>query len=127
MKFDVAYRTADGKMSETTIEVSDRNAVYSELRRRGITPISLSESGAKKRSKRGARSAAVTLVEVVVLVALLAIALFVVWYYVIADEGTKRHLQNTLKPTSKIFMQESGSDSSAPRRGTGAVSVKMSE
>ena len=43
MKFDVAYRTADGKMAETTVEVSDRNAVYSELRRRGITPVSLSE------------------------------------------------------------------------------------
>ena len=48
MKFDVAYRTADGKMAETTVEVSDRNAVYSELRRRGITPVSLSESGARR-------------------------------------------------------------------------------
>ena len=49
MKFEVAYRTADGKMAETTIEVADRNAVYSELRRQGITPISLHEAGAKKR------------------------------------------------------------------------------
>ena len=109
MKFEVAYRTADGKMAETTIEVADRNAVYSELRRQGITPISLREAGMKKH----AAAASGALYKVAKLAILLA------------DEGTKRHIRNLATPSTKVDMHSSGQD--APRRGTGAVSVKISE
>ena len=125
MKFEVAYRTADGKMAETTIEVADRNAVYSELRRQGITPISLHEAGAKKGGKFAASGPAVGIAKVVFMSALLALAAFAVWYFVIADEGTKHHLRNLVTPSTKVDMRNHGTD--APRKGTGAVSVKISE
>ena len=125
MKFEVAYRTADGKMAETTIEVADRNAVYSELRRQGITPISLHEAGAKKRDKSegGKLSGALKLVLFVVL---LAAALFAAWYFLAADDGAKRRVKELVTRPSKIEMHQTGA-ASAPRRGTGAVSVKISE
>ena len=125
MKFEVAYRTADGKMAETIIEVADRNAVYSELRRQGITPISLHEAGAKKDGKFAASGPAVGIAKIVFMSALLALAAFAVWYFVIADEGTKRHLRNLVTPSTKVDMRNHGTD--APRKGTGAVSVKISE
>ena len=125
MKFEVAYRTADGKMAETTIEVADRNAVYSELRRRGITPISLHEAGAKKRDKSAASVQTAGVVKFVFMLVLLAFAVFAVWYFVLADEGTKRHMRNLLTPSTKVDIRNHGLDS--PRKGTGAVSVKISE
>ena len=125
MKFEVAYRTADGKMAETTIEVADRNAVYSELRRQGITPISLHEAGTKKSGKFAAPGPAVGVAKIVFMFALLALAAFAVWYFVLADEGTKRHLRNLVTPSTKVDMRNHGPD--APRKGTGAVSVKISE
>ena len=125
MKFEVAYRTADGKMTETTIEVADRNAVYSELRRQGITPISLHEAGAKKRDKNegGKLSGALKLVLFVVL---LAAALFAAWYFLAADDGAKRRLKDLVTRPSKIEMHQTGA-APAPRKGTGAVSVKISK
>ena len=125
MKFDVAYRTADGKMAETTIEVADRNAVYSELRRQGITPISLHEAGTKNRNKSAASVQAAGVAKFVFMLVLLAVAVFAVWYFVLADEGTKRHLRNLLTPSTKVDIRNHGPD--APRKGTGAVSVKISE
>ena len=125
MKFEVAYRTADGKMTETTIEVADRNAVYSELRRQGITPISLHEAGAKKRDKNegGKLSGALKLVLFVVL---LAAALFAAWYFLAADDGAKRRVKDLVTRPSKIEMHQTGA-APAPRKGTGAVSVKISK
>jgi hypothetical protein len=123
MKFDVAYRTADGKMAETTVEVSNRNAVYSELRRRGITPVSLSESGARRR--REPSKAWSLFLRFVLLAALLCTAAFAVWYFVIADESSKRHLVNKLTPASKIDMRTVGTDSH--RKGIGTVRVVPSE
>ena len=125
MKFDVAYRTADGKMAETTIEVADRNAVYSELRRQGITPISLHEAGTKKRDKSdgGKLSAALKLVLFVVL---FAAAVFAAWYFLAADDGAKRRVKDLVAKPSKIEMHQTG-EAPAPRKGTGAVSVRISE
>ena len=125
MKFDVAYRTADGKMAETTIEVADRNAVYSELRRQGITPISLHEAGTKKRDKSdgGKLSAALKLVLFVVL---FAAAVFAAWYFLAADDGAKRRVKDLVAKPSKIEMRQTG-EAPAPRKGTGAVSVRISE
>ena len=125
MKFEVAYRTADGKMAETIIDVADRNAVYSELRRQGITPISLHEAGTKKRDRSAASGPAVGIAKIIFMFALLALAVFAVWYFVLADEGTKRHLRNLATPSTKVDMRNHGPD--APRKGTGAVSVKISE
>ena len=125
MKFEVAYRTADGKMTETTIEVADRNAVYSELRRQGITPISLHEAGTKNRNKSAASVQAAGVAKFVFMLALLAFAVFAVWYFVLADEGTKRHVRNLVTPSTKVDIRNHGPD--APRKGTGAVSVKISE
>ena len=125
MKFEVAYRTADGKMAETTIEVADRNAVYSELRRQGITPISLHEAGAKKRDKSAASVQMAGVAKFVFMLALLAFAVFAVWYFVLADEGTKRHLRNLVTPSTKVDIRNHGPDT--PRKGTGTVSVKISE
>ncbi|MBR5549915.1 MAG: hypothetical protein IKU71_09340 [Kiritimatiellae bacterium] len=125
MKFEVAYRTADGKMAETTIEVADRNAVYSELRRQGITPISLHEAGTKTRGKSAASVQTAGVVKFVFMLALLAFAVFAVWYFVLADEGTKRHVRNLVTPSTKVDIRNHGPD--APRKGTGAVSVKISE
>ena len=114
MKFEVAYRTADGKMAETTIEVADRNAVYSELRRQGITPISL---------HGGKLSAALKLVLFVVL---FAAAVFAAWYFLAADDGAKRRVKDLVAKPSKIEMHQTG-EAPAPRKGTGAVSVRISE
>ena len=125
MKFEVAYRTADGKMTETTIEVADRNAVYSELRRQGITPISLHEAGTKKRDKNegGKLSGAL---KIVLFVVLLAAALFAAWYFLAADDGAKRKVKDLVTRPSKIEMHQTG-EAPAPRKGTGAVSVRISE
>ena len=125
MKFEVAYRTADGTMAEKIIEVADRNAVYSELRRQGITPISLHEAGAKRHDRSAASVQAAGVVKFVFMLVLLAFAVFAVWYFVLADEGTKRHLRNLLTPSTKVDIRNHGPD--APRKGTGAVSVKISE
>ena len=125
MKFEVAYRTADGKMAETTIEVADRNAVYSELRRQGITPISLHEAGTKKRDKNeGGKLSGV--LKIALFVVLLSAALFAAWYFLAADEGTKRRVKDFVTRPSKIEMHQTGA-APAPRKGTGAVSVKISE
>ena len=125
MKFEVAYRTADGTMAEKIIEVADRNAVYSELRRQGITPISLHEAGTKRRDRSAAPGPAVGIAKIVFMFALLALAVFAVWYFVLADEGTRRHLRNLATPSTKVDMHNHGPD--APRKGTGAVSVKISK
>ena len=124
MKFEVAYRDAEGKMAETTVEVSDRNAVYSELRRQGITPLSLREAGTKKHVV-AASSALYKIAKLVILLAILGVAAASAWYFLLADEGTKRHLRNIATPSTKVDMHNSGQD--APRKGTGAVSVKMSK
>ena len=125
MKFEVAYRTADGNMTETTIEVADRNAVYSELRRQGITPISLHEAGAKKRDKSegGKLSGAL---KFALFVVLLAVALFASWYFLAADDGAKRRVKDLVARPPKIEMHQTGA-APAQRTGTGAVSVKISE
>ena len=121
MTFDVTYRMADGSMAEATMEVADRNAVYTELRRRGITPISLSESGKAKKKKDATQSAASALCKVLLVVALLGAAAFAVWYFLLADEGSKRHFVNMVTPSTKVELRQSQSD--APRKGTGAVKV----
>ena len=125
MKFEVAYRTADGNMAETTIEVADRNAVYSELRRQGITPISLHEAGTKKRDKNeGGKLSGV--LKIVLFVVLLSVALFAAWYLLAADDGAKRRVKDLVTRPSKIEMHQTGA-APAPRKGTGAVSVKISK
>ena len=125
MKFEVAYRTADGKMTETTIEVADRNAVYSELRRQGITPISLHEAGTKKRDKNeGGKLSGV--LKIALFVVLLSAALFAAWYFLAADDGAKRRVKDLVTRPSKIEMHQTGA-APAPRKGTGAVSVKISK
>jgi hypothetical protein len=60
-----------------------------------------------------------------ILLAILGIAAASAWYFLLADEGTKRHIRNLATPSTKVDMHSSGQD--APRRGTGAVSVKISE
>lgn len=120
MTFDVTYRMADGSMAEATMEVSDRNAVYTELRRRGITPISLSESG-KAKKKSASTGAASAFCKVLLVVALLGAAALAVWYFMLADEGSKRHFVNMVTPSTKVEMRQSQSE--APRKGSGAVSV----
>lgn len=119
MTFDVTYRMADGSMAEATMEVSDRNAVYTELRRRGITPISLSESG--KAKKKAARSALGAFCKFLLGALMLGAAALAVWYFLLADEGSKRHFVNMLTPSTKVELRQSWSD--PPRKGTGAVSV----
>ena len=123
MKFEVAYRDAEGKMAETTVEVSDRNAVYSELRRQGITPLSLREAGTKKHAA-AASNALYKIAKLIILLAILGVAAASAWYFLLADEETKRHLRNIATPSTKVDMHNSGQD--APRKGTGAVSVKIS-
>ena len=125
MKFEVAYRTADGKMTETTIEVSDRNAVYSELRRQGITPISLHEAGTKKRDKSDGGKLSGAL-KIVLFIVLLAVAMFAVWYFCVADDGARQRVKDLVARPSRIEMHQTGA-APAPRKGTGAVSVKISE
>lgn len=56
MKFCVRHRTSNGVITETTIEAADRNGVFAELSRRGITAISVSE-GEAKLTKRHSHSA----------------------------------------------------------------------
>ena len=121
MKFDVTYRTADGKMAEETVDVPNRNAVYTELRRRGITPISLSESGSKDRKTASSPGAVGAFCKIVLLIALLCTAALAIWYFVLADEGSKRHFVNLVTPSTKVELRHSPSD--APRKGTGAVRV----
>lgn len=47
MKFCVRHRAKDGSIAETTIEAADRNGVFAELARRGISAISVTEGEAK--------------------------------------------------------------------------------
>ena len=126
MKFEVAYRTADGNMAETIIEVSDRNAVYSELRRQGITPISLHEAGTKKRDKKSDGGKLSGALKIVLLAVLLSAAVFAAWYFFAADDGAKQRVKDLVARPSKIEMHQTG-PAPAPRKGTGAVSVKISE
>jgi type II secretory pathway component PulF len=126
MKFEVAYRTADGNMAETIIEVSDRNAVYSELRRQGITPISLHEAGTKKRDKKSDGGKLSSALKIVLLAVLLSAAVFAAWYFFAADDGAKQRVKDLVARPSKIEMHQTG-PAPTPRKGTGAVSVKISE
>ena len=52
MVWTVVYRDVGGKRATTEIESSDRNAVFAELKRWGITAISVSE-GKSQRSRHG--------------------------------------------------------------------------
>ena len=125
MKFEVAYRDNEGKMAQTTVEVANRNVVYSELRRLGITPISIQEVGEKKRNDGGSSGSAFGVVKVVVLLVLLAGAAAAVWYFVFADDGTKQRIRNAVVPSAKADVRTPGGN--PPRKGTGAVRVKISE
>ena len=95
------------------------------MRRQGITPISLHEAGTKKRDKSdgGKLSAALKLVLFVVL---FAAAVFAAWYFLAADDGAKRRVKDLVAKPSKIEMHQTG-EAPAPRKGTGAVSVRISE
>lgn len=53
MKFCVKYRTKEGRVAETTVEATDKNAVFSDLLRHGITAISVHESATKPTRKCG--------------------------------------------------------------------------
>ena len=129
MKFEVAYRKADGKMAETVVDVANRNAVYSELRRLGITPVSLHEVSDKKH--RGEPGVVVRVVKFVVMLVLLAVAGLAVWYFFIADDSAKQRVRNLVTPSSQVDMQKQRQKQNpgpaAPRKGTGAVSVRISE
>ena len=125
MKFEVAYRDGDGKMAQTTVEVANRNVVYSELRRLGITPISIQEVGEKKKHGGSEPGVVSRVPKVVVFLVLLAVAALAVWYFVLADDGAKQRLRNTVMPSLKSDAHRPGSG--VPRKGTGAVSVRISE
>ena len=126
MKFEVAYRTADGRMCETTIDVADRNAVYSELRRQGIAPLSLREADGKRKTARAARGVGAVL-RLLLLFALFAVAAFTAWYGLVADEGTKRHLRHALTPSTRVDMFRHGDQPEKPRKGTGTVRMRIAE
>ena len=125
MKFEVAYMDGAGKMAQTTVEVANRNVVYSELRRLGITPISIQEVGEKKKRSSGDPSAVARIVKLVVLLVLLAAAGLAVWYFVFADDGAKQRVRNLVTPSAKADVQKQGP--AAPRKGTGAVKVRISD
>ena len=125
MKFEVAYRDDAGKMAQTTVEVANRNVVYSELRRLGITPISIQEVGEKKKHGGDESGAVSGVVKVVVFLVLLAVAAAAIWYFVLADDGTKQRVRNAIVPSEKADARTPGGN--APRKGTGAVSVRISE
>ena len=125
MRFEVAYRDDAGKMSQTTVEVANRNVVYSELRRLGITPISIQEVDEKKKHGGGEPGAVARVIKVVVFLVLLAVAAAAVWYFVLADDGAKQRVRNAIVPSAKDDARAPGG--SAPRKGTGAVSVKISK
>ena len=54
MVWTVVYRDSDGNRASVEIESVDRNAVFAELQRRGITAISVSE-GKSKLTRQGRR------------------------------------------------------------------------
>ena len=47
MKFCVRYRTKEGQLTSMTVEAENRNGVFEELSRRGISAVSVSEGEAK--------------------------------------------------------------------------------
>jgi len=131
MKFEVAYRAADGKMAETTVEVPDRNAVYAELRRRGITPLSLREAGSRRRAGRGGAPRGPRALRAL-LVALLAAAAAVAVWTRLLDEGAKRNMRRLLSAPSKVDIRRFGLGGGArpepePRKGTGKAVVRIAE
>lgn len=56
MKFCVKHRAKDGHIVEITVEAADRNGVFAELARRGISAISVTEGEAKPTRRRGSTS-----------------------------------------------------------------------
>ena len=125
MKFEVAYRGPDGRMTESVIEVSDRNAVYTELRRQGIVPLSLREVGARRKRAGGKNGAFAYCCSTLLLVLALAALGFAVWYAFVADDGARLRLRSRVRIPSKIdFTVRRPAE--APHRGTGKASVKIS-
>ena len=47
MKFLISYRSNDGKQDQTVIEAESRNAVFSELEKRGMSAIRIEEANGK--------------------------------------------------------------------------------
>ena len=130
MKFDVTYRDKNGEMQQMVIDVADRNAVYSELRRQGITPLSLSETGTKKKKAGGRKSSAGS---IVVLGILLGIAAFAAWYFLLATGNQRVRVKDMVTGRGWISLRSTGRVGTPtpppppPRKGTGAVRVNIAE
>ena len=128
MKFDVAYRDKNGEMRQMVIDVADRNAVYSELRRQGITPLSLSEVGTKKKKTDARKTSPVS---IIVLVVLLGVAAFAAWYSLMATAGQRERIKNVVTGRGWINLHSTGGAETPapnpPRKGTGAVRVNIAE
>ncbi len=136
MKFEVKYRDKHGLIVTSVVDVADRNGVYSELRRQGISPISMSEISDRKNRKH-APDAPKSLLSRLLFVLVFAAAVFAAWYFFFANPEQKDKVGNIVtglvpkQLTASKPVSESNPEYVPPappkKRGTGAVKIKLTK
>ena len=120
MKFVVDYRGPDGSRQQKEIEASDRAAVFSELKKLGISAITVREGALSKK----ASSASPSLVKGIIAGLVVVIALAGVLYLVLGNRDEK---PKEKKVDKTKLIEEVTPVVKTPKKGSGVVDLTKTE
>ncbi|MGN0843192.1 MAG: hypothetical protein ACI4QF_07995 [Kiritimatiellia bacterium] len=107
MKWTVTYRDKEGKPQALELDGENRGVVFSELRKRGITPLNVIEGAVsdkkgkdKKKSKKEPSETLLNWVIVLLLFAVIGVAL-----WCILPSDVRSSVEQKARPAGKISIQ----------------------
>ena len=110
MKWTVTYRDKEGKPQALELDGENRGVVFSELRKRGITPLNVIEGAVsdkkgknKKKSKKEKKEPSGTLLNWVIVLLLFAVIGVALWCILPSD--VRSSVEQKARPAGKISIQ----------------------
>lgn len=111
MKWTVTYRDKEGKPQVLELDGENRGVVFSELRKRGITPLNVIEGAAsekkgkdkKKKSKKDRGEPSGTLLTWIIVLLLFAVIGVALWCILPSD--VRSSAREKARPAGKISIQ----------------------
>ena len=110
MKWTVTYRDKEGKPQALELDGENRGVVFSELRKRGITPLNVIEGAVsdkkgknKKKSKKEEKEPSGTLLNWVIVLLLFAVIGVALWCILPSD--VRSSVEQKARPAGKISIQ----------------------
>lgn len=110
MKWTVTYRDKEGKPQVLELDGENRGVVFSELRKRGITPLNVIEGSAsdkkgkdKKKMKKDKGESSGTLMTWVIVLLLFAVIGVALWCILPSD--VRSSAREKVRPAGKISIQ----------------------